>query len=319
MSWGDPYRDARVLVVGATGFIGRAVARSLVDAGARVWIGLRAPESVDLAAIFPKQSGHVVECDARRDESVRSAVRASAPQVVFNLAGYGIDPRERDDREAAIVNGRLPVELGRAVLDRGAEGWPGSRLVHAGSALEYGAAGGDLGESTIPLPTTTYGRTKLDGTLGLEELGGATVTARLFTVYGPGERPGRLLPSLLALERSTDRLPVTAGTQRRDFTFLGDVVEGMLRLGVAPPGDRTVNLATGSLTTVREFIETALDVLGIPEGRIGWDEIDTRPEEQSHEPVSIRRLIDRTGWRPRTDIREGIARTRQVLHDRHMP
>ena len=75
-------------------------------------------------------------------------------------------------------------------------------MIHVGSALEYGTARGNLNELTAPSPTTLYGRSKLAGTLRVcraaRRRGFRAVTARLFTVYGPGEQPGRLLPSLMA-------------------------------------------------------------------------------------------------------------------------
>ena len=80
------------------------------------------------------------------------------------------------------------------------------------------------------------------------------VTARLFTVYGPGEHCGRLLPSLIEAARAEKPLELTAGTQLRDLTYVEDVAEGLLRLGLAQaePGS-VVNLATGHLTMVRSL------------------------------------------------------------------
>ncbi len=131
----------------------------------------------------------------------------------------------------------------------------------------YGKAGGDLAEDGPALPTTLYGRTKLQGTRVLAEggpaLGLRAITARLFTVYGPGEHPGRLLPALLQAARTGRPLELSAGTQCRDFTYIEDVAEGMLRLGRSAGDNTIVNLATGRLTSVRTFAETAAGILGI--------------------------------------------------------
>jgi nucleoside-diphosphate-sugar epimerase len=137
----------------------------------------------------------------------------------------------------------------------------------------------------------------------------ATV-ARLFTVYGPGEHRGRLLPSLLEAATGDGPVPLTAGTQQRDFTWVGDVVEGLLRLGALggePPG--LVNLATGRLVTVREFVERAAAVLRIAPERLRFGALPTRPEEMAHDDVSVARLERLTGWRPATSIEEGVRRT----------
>ena len=73
-----------------------------------------------------------------------------------------------------------------------------TRIVHTGSALEYGNIGGNLAEDASPRPDTFYGCTKLQGTLNLVKTcrrsGVRGISVRLFTVYGPGEHETRLLP-----------------------------------------------------------------------------------------------------------------------------
>src|SRR5205085_11129237 len=129
---------------------------------------------------------------------------------------------------------------------------------------EYGVAQGDLSESTDAAPTTLYGRSKLAGTRALTDrcraLGLNGLTARLFTVYGPEEQPGRLLPTLCTAAATQEPIELSDGRQRRDFTYIEDVVEGLLRLGVAAPNPGSVvNMATGRLTSVRSFVQTTAE------------------------------------------------------------
>jgi nucleoside-diphosphate-sugar epimerase len=192
--------------------------------------------------------------------------------------------------------------------------WPGQRIIHVGSALEYGNAGGDLRENSHCDPTTIYGRSKLAGTQSLsrscKELGISGVTARLFTVYGPGEEGSRLLPTLIASIAEDQPIELTDGLHTRDFTYVEDVAEALLRLGLAGavPGE-VVNVATGKLTRVREFVSTAASILGLPERRLAFGALPTRPEEMKHEAVNIQRLKELTGWAPPTGIGEGVRKT----------
>ena len=133
-------------------------------------------------------------------------------------------------------------------------------------------------------------------------------------MYGPGEHDGRLLPSLIRAADSDSSLDLTTGTQQRDFTYVEDVAEGLLRMALAdtPPGG-VVNLATGKLTSVREFAEVAARILQLPHTSLRFGQVPERPEEMVHSPVTNQRLRDATGWAPATGVAEGIRRTAKWL------
>lgn len=308
----NSYLGARVVVLGATGFIGRWVTRALRDAGAEVHLVARA---AGLDAAGGSHPHDLTDLDG-----TRALIRRLAPAVVFNLAGYGVDPaekREGDAARAGVLNAELPAAVATA-LAAVPSAWPGARLVHAGSILEYGPIGGALREDRAPRPAGLYAETKLAGTLALADQSRRTglraVTARLAQVYGPGEQEGRLLPALLAARRTGRLEPLSAGTQRKDFTYVEDVAAGLLVLGrQRPEPGEVVNLATGRLTTVRDFALEAARVLPLDPGLLRFE----RPVpagELEHDPVPIDRLRELTGWVPPTGIAEGIRRT--IGHER---
>lgn len=318
MSWRMAYRNRRVLVLGARGFIGRWVVQRLREGGADLHLAVR---DAGGAAGEDGVNAALHEVDLARPGAAGELVGAVRPALTFNLAGYGVDPGEADPHLAWRVNSDLVAELARACATRFDPSWQGQQLVHVGSAAEYGSAGGDLAEDAAPSPTTLYGRSKLGGTgdlLAASRSGALRgVTARLFTVYGPGERSGRLLPVLLAAARAGSEVSLTEGTQRRDFTYVEDVAEGLLRLGVVRQ-DRlgTVNLATGKLESVRRFAERAAAVLKLPAERLRFGVLPTRPDEMQHDPVSLQRLSSLCGWIPETSIEAGVRRTADLSEQR---
>jgi nucleoside-diphosphate-sugar epimerase len=311
------YKAKTALVLGASGFIGQWVARKLCDAGACTCLVVR--NAAAACAAFERYGirGEVVEADLSHPAALFDIYGRFRPSVTFNLAGYGVDPLEREPHMAYQMNAELPSALCDAVAVAADSSWRGQHIVHAGSAAEYGDAGGDLRENGPARPTTLYGQSKLKGTLAVAERAAAcglrAVTARLFTVYGPGEHSGRLLPSLIEASRDHKPLDLTAGVQRRDFTYVEDVAEGLLRLGLLPANEPVVNLATGRLTPVRTFVEIAAGVLGIPPASLRFGVIPLRANEMEHEAVSIERLNGFAGWIPPTSIAEGIRKTAEAV------
>lgn len=308
------YRDLPVVVLGGTGFIGRWVARALTQCDADVLLVVRDRQAAEKVCVDYGIKASIAEVDVvKSPQALQRVLLDFDPAVVFNLMGYGIDRSERDEHTAYEVNARLPLRLCEWLAGCG-RAWPGLQLVHVGSALEYGELSNDLNEGSEPQPTTLYGQTKLAGTQHVTafcaENDFRAVTARLFTVYGCGEHGGRLLPSLIAAAENEETLQMTAGLQQRDFCFVEEVAEGLLRLAEKTcAGQTVVNLACGSLNSVRRFAELAAAELDIQPGRLQFGALPTRQEEMAHQPVNIQRLERCLGWLPSSDLRSGIRRS----------
>jgi len=317
------YKDKNVVILGASGFIGRWLARALSKIGANIFLFVRDKHAAK--RIFDQfgVSGVVFELNLVDDaESLINIFKKISPDVVFNLAGYGVNPSQRDQNLAYTINADLVSIVCKAMATAKGDNWVGQDIVHVGSALEYGKDSSDLSESIACVPTTLYGESKLLGTkrlaMSCEQYGLKGVTVRLFSVYGPGEHNSRLLPSLLNLAKNQS-LPLTEGQQKRDFTYVEDVVEGLLRIGVinkseAVNNDRVINLATGQLNSVRSFVEIAASILTIDFKNLKFGEIPVRKEEMQHLPVTNALLKQQTGWVPSLSIAEGIGRCVKFLN-----
>lgn len=311
------FRDAPILVLGATGFIGGWMVRELRRRGARLHLAVRDLDAARRLLSIDTPDRFFHEVDLERKGSAAEMIRRLRPRVVFNLAGYGVDRAERDPSRAQRMNTGLPEELALAVADLGswaklAPDMPA--LIHVGSALEYGEIGGDLAEDSTPAPATLYGRTKLEGTLAVKRVcsvrASRGLTARLFSVFGPGEHPGRLLPTLIRSIETTGRIALTTGTQQRDFCYVEDVAESLANLACAEalPGE-IVNVASGRLTSVRQFVEATASLASIDPARLDFGSVPLREEEMCHEPVRVQRLRELIGRVPSFDLHQGIARS----------
>ena len=303
------------LVFGAGGFIGRWVVRELLGRGRRV-VGIVRDKGRGLDAF----AGWVTlpelkVVDLGRPGAARSVIADVRPSTVFNLAGYGVDRNERDETLAEQVNHDLVGELATACAPSAGLGGP--RLIHVGSALEYGTATGVLGESTVPQPTTLYGRTKLAGTraitLAAEMLGTNGVTARLFTVFGAGEHEGRLFPSLVHAAQTGASLPLTDGHQRRDFAWAGDVAELLVDLSMSSfePG-AIVNVASGQLHEVAEFVRECASQLKLGDEQLHFGAIPARAEEMWHDGVDVNALRELVGRAVPADLARAVTKALQT-------
>ena len=314
----DRYANVPVLVLGASGFVGRSVARVLTDAGAELHMGARDPQALQAVCKSCGIVGQIHRVDLAQRGAVTDLVRARRPALVFNLVGYGVAPSERTTAIAESLNRDLPAELALACQRATGADWPGLQLVHAGTALEYGPVDGEVRETLPREPTTLYGRTKLAGSAAIEAVCQAgslrAAVGHIFTAYGPGERLPRLLPTLLAARHHRLPLELTAGLQQRDFVHVGDVAEALLRLGALPrEGYTCVNVATGTLCSVREFVETAAEVLGLDPTRLRFGTRPYLPEEMWHGPVAVDTLRSHLGWIPGRSVRDGIGATARTL------
>lgn len=248
-------------------------------------------------------------------DSVTHLLREAAPDIVFNLIGYGVD---RDETEPDLmwgINRDLVRQASLAMAHSPHAGtWSqGKRFIHMGSALEYGLIEGVATEDGATEPHTLYGRSKLAGTVALRDVARETglraITARAFTVFGPGEHQGRLLPTIRRAAQTGSTVRLSAGLQRRDFCYVEDIAEGMLRLGLAAlaPGE-VVNLASGRMTRVRDFAETAARILGLPPERLQFGAEPIRADEMRISGVDVRRLEACTGWTLPPDVAKALRR-----------
>ena len=307
------YQGVPVLVTGASGFIGGWVARLLSQCGAELALVGRDRDRLQQFCELSRIQARTITVDLAEPGAFSRAYTEVSPAITFNLAGYGVDRGERDEALAWRLNAELVHEMA-LVIGASNSPWRRQRMVHAGSALEYGPARDVSSEETTPQPTTLYGKSKLQGSEYLQTVCSKTglqaVAARVFTVYGPGEHASRLLPSLIQAARSSEPLALTGGEQKRDFIFVRDVAEGLLRLGlVSQARAPVVNLATGELTSVRVFAETAAELLEMRQGHLRFGELSYRDEEMWHAPVDTSGLERLLGWKPSASVREGIQQT----------
>jgi len=309
----DVYANKTVLVTGGAGAIGSNLCRELAQLGARVLI---------LDDLSSGQRWNVPSCPGVLfsegdilDEVKLKRVFFERPQIVFHLAAFFANQNSLDHPERDLmVNGMGTLRLLEYSLLGGIE-----RFVFASSGCTvYG------GEAPLPLKedyismnlTTPYQVTKMLGELYcnffLNHYGLKVVKTRFFNNYGPGEIPGQyrnVVPNFIYYAMRGLPLPITGnGDETRDFTYVSDIVDGLLRVGVMDAAvGKEFNLATGRETRIGDLAQMINRLVGNGAGvqsasRRKWD-------NKSRRLASIDRAREILGYNPTTPVEVGLRHT----------
>ncbi len=189
-------------------------------------------------------------------------IRAAAPDVVINCAGVTSgDP-------AAMVAGNVVAVANLVGAVR--EAAPAARLVHLGSAAEYGRVtpGEPVTESTRPDPLGGYGITKLAGTALVQSAGLDAVVLRIFNLIGPGSPPsglpGRLVAEFRRAAETGEAVRVGSLDAHRDFVDIRDVAGAVVAAALAPGRlPAVLNVGSGVPTPLRELADTLRAISGV--------------------------------------------------------
>ncbi len=290
----------RCLLFGSSGFIGAHV-RGLLAADAGVDLVISARPAIGGAAprgAVAVLAGPAVDLATAAPATVTALLHDIAPDVVVNCAGV-----TGGDAPALVAGNVVAVStLVRAV----AAAAPAARLVHLGSAAEYGRvpAGVAVAESVPAAPLGTYGVTKLAGTALVGAAGLDAVVLRVFNPIGPGA-PAGSLPGRLAAElrRGDGEVRVGSLAAHRDFVDVRDVAGAIVAAALAPGRlPPVVNIGSGRATPLREVADGLAGLAGgdqrISESAPGSARSADVPWQCADATLARATL----GWTARTDL-----------------
>ena len=292
---------ARVLVTGASGFLGRPCVRALTAAGAEVHAltSRPVPRGDDANVVW-----HRVDLLAG---DVTALCASIAPSHLLHLAWH-MDHATVYTSPENVRWARASLGLLEAFARSG-----GQRATLVGSCAEYDWTGaGVLHETATPLqPASIYGRVK-DGLRRLahaygDAAGISVAWARVFFLYGPGEPPGRLAASVIRALLAGEPARCSHGRQVRDYLFIDDAADALVAL-LANPVTGAVNVGSGLRTPLRTLVDEVAAQLDARD-LVQYGALTSPPNEAPVVVADIDRLRDTTGWSPQTSLRRGVAQT----------
>jgi UDP-glucose 4-epimerase len=305
--------DETALVTGGAGFIGSHLTLALAAQGRRVRVldDLSTGLATNLAGADP--APELVEGDVGDATAVARCMEGVG--VVFHLAALA---SVQLSVEAPTQTHRV-CDLGTLNVLDAARRAGVRRVVYAASSSAYGIPAGEVQTEDDPVcPLSPYAAAKLAGemycqafsaTYGLE-----TVRLRFFNIYGPRQRadsPYSGVIALFAAALSEGRTPTVFGDglQSRDFTYVGDVVQALLRAAEAPGvSGRVYNVGTGRGVTLLALLAVLNRLLGTS---VGPRHAPPRAGDVRHSRADISRARRELGYEPTVAFEDGLARTLQ--------
>jgi len=312
------FHGRRVLVTGGAGFVGGALVRRLVDAGARVTV---------LDDLFTGQaevvpaSAQLVRGSVEDEGLVRELVGEAS--VVFHLAARNIIASTKDPRSdfATNIGGTLNVLLAarESKVDR---------IVYTGSTSIYGNPRSiPINEDDVVVPLSPYAVSKLGGehycVAFYENYSLPVSIVRYSNVFGIGQRPDNPYCGVIAkfFASAYEGRPLQIhgdGQQTRDFTFIDDAVDATLLAAIQPRAEgETFNVGTGIETSINELARLIGQAVERP---ITIEHIDRRDIDNiRRRVVSIEKARRMLRWSPQVTMLDGLGRTAAWLSASGVP
>ena len=295
----------RILVTGATGFIGARVAERLLARGHRLALLLRNAQTHHRAAAIYKECV-IVSGDLANPRGYSAGLSDFRPQTVIHAAWHGAGGADRNEF-AQIRNVDATAWLLELAAVAGAR-----TFIGLGSQAEYGPQNRKLDEQAPTEPTTLYGHSKLaacgvtEAMCRMKELRYAWL--RIFSTYGPRDNPAWMMPSLISA-LSAGRTPaLTYAEQKWDFLYVDDAADAVVAVAESSSASGIFNLGSGEAPPLRDTITLIRDLVS-PNAVLGFGQVPYRRDQVMHLEADIGRLTHLTGWTPRVPLSAGLKRT----------
>ena len=290
----------KILVTGASGFIGTHLIRTLLDRGREVYAVSRSEPKVSDPGL------QWTKVDLTDPEDVRKTFAVIRPDLVFHLASYA-----QGERNLELVYPTFTGELATAinVLTSATESGV-SRLVMAGSLEE---------SDPSEVPSSPYAAakmaTRLYAKMFYELYKLPVVFTRIFMVYGPGQSSKKLIMHSISRLLNGNSLKIGSPDRKVDWIYIKDVVEGLLAVAAARGLEgESVDLGSGELTDIRTVVTQIKEIVNNPEAAVEFGAIPPRASEVVR-VADAEATFAATGWRPKVSLNAGLYRTVDILRN----
>ncbi|MFQ5672005.1 MAG: NAD-dependent epimerase/dehydratase family protein [Nitrospinales bacterium] len=306
----NEFKNKTVLVTGASGFIGSHLTRRLVGRGANVHVFAR--QGTDLWRLEDLIANDVTvwNTDINDLDRIRQFIKQICPQRVFHLAAAVNPGRSLDLLDEMIaVNIQGTVTLLKALEESDLESF-----VHVGTCEEYGDGAAPFDEEQREASVSPYSASKISAThfsqMFHKITGKPVIIVRPFLTYGPGQVSNMLIPSLIRhCLNHEPQFHMTKGQQTREFNYVSDVVEGIVRASdCGKRAGEIVNIGNGKEYKVIEVARMIVKIMDSPI-KLQCGTLNHRKGEVNHFYASTDKFTKLLKPPRFTSLKEGLEKT----------
>jgi nucleoside-diphosphate-sugar epimerase len=303
----------KILITGATGFVGSNLAKRLLDRNNEVHIIVR--ENSDLWRINDRISDfNVHNVDLANKDAVRGLARSIDIDIVYHLATYGGFHFQSDIDKILEVNLIGTWNLFKEFSQKGIE-----MFINTSSSSEYGEKKAPMKEDMRVEPNNMYGSSKAAATILCSTYSQINrlpfVTYRLFSPYGYFDAVSRLIPTVIISCLTNKIIKLGKKDAKRDYVFIDDVINAYLNFDrIQNPYGEIYNVGSGTQYSVEEIANKILlnfDHRNI----IEWNNEFKRQYEPNLWVSDNKRIMGELNWKPEVGIEEGLKSTIQWFTD----
>ena len=292
----------KVFITGGTGFIGTHLIKKIQDKNHDILLltleGEKPPETLPTDI-------KTIEGNLSNIDKWRNRLEKFQPETTIHMAWEGLP---NYDYKTSVRNLEYGINLVTMLSKIGCKS-----IICTGSCWEYGKKHGKISENETPISTNPFTAAKnafnIIGNEIARENNMNFIWARLFYVYGPGQRPYSLIPHIINSIKNGKKPDIKTPDAKNDFVYVEDVARALSMILEKSKKSANYNIGSGYSTSVKDVVEIVCEKYDFD-----WEiALDHQVNKSSVDFwADISKIKKETGWNPRIDISDGIEKTIQL-------